>query len=137
MMWCLLLFWIWLCFYLSLQKLSGTTKLSSTITKTLLQLFHLSGQTYYMPLFDGFRLAAHVLVFTVLSMLIYGALFLTKKNRKKIFALSFAIGILASVASEWAKLFVPGRHCSISDMILNFLGCILGLGLIYIVKKER
>ena len=90
-----------------------------------------------MPLFDGVRLVAHVLVFAVLSMLVCGALLLTIKRKGIIYLLSFGIGTLFSVGSEVGKLFVPGRHCSFSDMILNVLGCVLGIGLIYIFKKER
>lgn len=135
--WIVAVIWVLLCFYLSSQKLTGTTKLSDVITHIILKIFHLPGQAYYMPFFDGVRLAAHVLIFAVLSMLICGALFLTIEKKKRIYLISFAIGILFSIGSELGKLFVPGRHCSISDMILNFLGCFLGIGLIYIFKKQR
>ena len=137
MIWTMVILWSCLCIYLSSQKLTGTTQLSDVITHFILNFLRLPGQTYYMPLFDGVRLAAHVMVFAVLSMLICGALFVTAGKGRKVYILSFAIGAVFSVGSEFGKLFVAGRHCSVSDMILNLLGCVLGIGLIYIFKKER
>lgn len=129
--------WLCLCFFLSSQKLTDTTQLSAAITHFILKIFGLPGQTYYMPIFDGVRLAAHVLVFAVLTMLICAALLLTIKKKRTAFLISFAAGAVLSVGSEIGKLYVNGRHCSVSDMILNLLGCILGIGLIYIFKNRQ
>ncbi len=137
MLWGMVILWGLLCFYLSSQKLTSTTQLSDTITHVILRVFHLPGQTYYMAIFNEVRLAAHVLIFAVLSMLLCGALLVTGQKKRRCYFLSFAVGAVCSVGSEVGKLFVTGRHCSIADMILNLLGCVLGIGLIYILKKQR
>lgn len=134
--WAGVIIWCVLCFYLSAQKLTSTTKLSDSITHFILDIFGLPGQTYYMAVFDGFRPAAHVVVFAVFSMLLCWALFETFAE-KKIYFYTFTAGIFFSIASEAGKLFVPGRHCSVADMVLNFLGCILGVGLIYIFRNNQ
>lgn len=64
------------------------------------------------------RRAAHVFLFAVLALLA---------------ALGFCwwgVGFCAvwSVADEATKPFIPGRHCSAMDMLLNLAGVAAGLG---------
>lgn len=135
--WIVAFFWCLLCVFLSSQKLSDTTQLSTVLTHFILKVFHLPGQSYYTPVFDGFRLAAHVIIFSVLSILICITFLMSFGSRRNAYRCTFGIGIFFSIMSELGKNFIPGRHCSISDMILNLLGCILGVGLVHIFRKQR
>ena len=134
--WAGVLIWGVLCLYLSSQRLADTTRLSAALTHWILGLLSLPGQTWYMPVFDGLRLAAHILVFAILAVLLWSALVLTTQNAHKSYLYSLgACGVLA-VGSELGKLLIPGRHCSLPDMLLNFLGCLLGTGLTVLLRRR-
>ena len=122
--------WCALGLFLSSQDISGTTEISAAITRFTLKLFRLPGQTYYMYVFDGLRSAAHVGVFLVTSAAIWTAFFVSTDKRYEACIWSAGVCLAFSVGSEMGKLFVPGRHCSVTDMFLNILGCAVGAGIV-------
>lgn len=133
--WCATGAWCVICLYLAGQELTATTKLSDTLTHFVLRLFELPGQTYYMTVFDTLRQTGHIVVFMILSVLVYTAFITTTDSRRKSLLCSSAVCAALSVGTEVGKLFISGRHCSFTDMLLNLLGCTAGIVLTYIVQK--
>ena len=134
--WFGVLIWCALCLYLASQRLADTTRLSAALTHWILDLLQLPGQTWYMRVFDGLRLAAHILMFFVLAVLLSTAFVLTTGNTHRSYVYSLGVCGILAVSSELGKLLVPGRHCSLLDMLLNILGCLLGTGLIFLLRRR-
>ncbi|WLV24985.1 VanZ family protein [Aciduricibacillus chroicocephali] len=78
-----------------------------------------------------FRKGMHLLSFSSLAVLL--ALFLPK--RPYLFAWLFVTAYAAT--DEWHQLHVPGRTGSIADVMLDSCGALIGLGLLYLIKRKR
>ncbi|HIU52150.1 MAG TPA: VanZ family protein [Candidatus Merdicola faecigallinarum] len=50
---------------------------------------------------------------------------------------SFIIGVIYAITDEIHQLFVPGRSGEIRDVLIDGLGIIVGIILIYQFKKKR
>lgn len=78
-----------------------------------------------------FRKGAHLLTFGSLAVLL--ALILPK--RPYLFAW-FLVTVYAAT-DEWHQYHVPGRTGSVMDVILDSCGALIGLGILYLVKRKR
>jgi len=74
----------------------------------------------------------HVLAFFFLTFFLLISLIKGKSNYFK-FILAILVVMLYSVSDELHQLFVPGRFCTVFDIICNFIG-ILFAGLIYLIR---
>lgn len=81
------------------------------------------------------RKLAHVAVFFVLGSLI--GMMCTKVKGVFSSVISFFTGyvflIFCSFYDEWHKQFIDGRHNEAIDVMLNIIGCTLGLGCVALV----
>ncbi len=82
------------------------------------------------------RKFAHLLEYMALGAPLY--LFLRSTGRGELFScsLSSVISVLYAVSDEIHQLFVQGRACLISDMVLDSLGAILSIFLLHILLKS-
>ena len=77
------------------------------------------------------RKNAHAFEYIILAMLICNAFFINKfKGRGAIVYVLFMC-LLYAVTDEFHQLFVPGRTSLVSDVMIDFTGAIIGLGLFY------
>ncbi len=98
-------------------------------------IFYISSLTF-PPGKVGFgwkTIAYHFLVFFFLSLFLLPAL--VKGKNKKLIFIAIILAVLYGVSDEIHQFFVPGRHCSFSDIIVNSCG-ILFSGLIYTLSLK-
>jgi len=80
----------------------------------------------------------HFIEFFILGFLCFRAFFnfpILQRN-KKIIWFVFAIGIVFAVADETLQYFIPRRVCSITDMMADTLGYLLGGGFFIWLHKQ-
>jgi VanZ family protein len=76
------------------------------------------------------RKAAHMVEYGILARLLARAFAgSTSWSRKKIFAVSLALAILYAASDEAHQLFVPGRHGTPRDVLIDSAGAWLALGI--------
>ncbi len=117
---------IWFCFmtYLSHQDGKGTTELSIEIVEKIVRYFGLI--SYYNEIHILIRHLAHITVFAIFVVLVLLTLAQKWKSRK-IFVIALSIITLWTWGDEITKISIPGRHFSWRDVLLNFIGVIIGI----------
>ncbi len=79
------------------------------------------------------RKSAHVMEFLILSMLLCNAFFTYGiKGRNPIIYVLF-ITLFYAVLDEYHQIFVIGRGSSVKDVLIDFIGGIIGMAIYYIV----
>ena len=154
-LWIMLLFWMAFIFSMSSQEASKSSKSSGEVIETILKIvkpdYESLTATEKYDLIDSLqfivRKIAHFTGYTIIGILSYWALFSTfslkgDNNRTyKIIIFALLIGLLYSVSDEIHQFFVPGRSCELRDVIIDFSGVTLGVGLSFavlvIVRKIR
>lgn len=79
------------------------------------------------------RKTAHLFEYFVLGILVF--CMLKSFNIKKLILFSGLTCILYSVSDEIHQMFVVGRSCELRDMLIDSLGSILGIIIIYYIIK--
>lgn len=83
------------------------------------------------------RKAAHFIEYFVLAVLLMNAL-LFKFSVKRSATISFILGALYGVLDELHQLFVPGRTCTVSDMLMDASGVLAGcLFVVFVVSLRK
>ncbi|SDM78693.1 VanZ like family protein [Megasphaera paucivorans] len=83
------------------------------------------------------RKVAHLSEFTLLGfVLCTSCSFFNGLNEKKVWV-TLLIGLCVAVIDELLQRFSPGRSCQISDMLLDWCGVWIGLGMAVGVRKIR
>ena len=81
------------------------------------------------------RKVAHFSIYTVLGILLTGAMMHTKLNDKKRILITICIGLLYAISDEIHQSFSPGRTPLVTDVYIDMLGVIIGALLVVLVKK--
>ncbi len=83
--------------------------------------------TLYLWVETDIQKFGHVAIYALLA--IFWFIYLSKKKLKISLNISLILltTVLFGVLCEWAQLFIPGRYASLSDIMLNTIGVILGL----------
>ena len=108
-------------FILSAQKGDD----SQTLSDSLIIIFGLEFSS------DFIRNCAHFLEYSGLAVLIYNALFQTCGNAKPV--LSVIISSAYAVTDEIHQLFVEGRACQITDIMIDTLGAAAGIAVLSVL----
>jgi len=91
-------------------------------------IFYLSSLTYIPPsaameeMFDIPALIQHAILYSGLGSL----LFFSLRTRNHALMLAVSVAALYGVSDEFHQFFVPGRVCSVLDMVANGLGGAVG-----------
>lgn len=83
------------------------------------------------------RKTAHATEYAILGMLLCGAIYDRKKQRRMRTILPWIIGTLYAATDEFHQLFVPGRSGQITDVMLDSTGVLVGVFLIYMIWNHR
>ncbi|MDP4178305.1 MAG: VanZ family protein [Bacillota bacterium] len=80
------------------------------------------------------RKNAHAFEYFVLALIVSGCVFyfLNLKGKKAVVYIAF-ICLLYAVTDEFHQSFVPGRQSLISDVLIDFIGSIIGMIIFYSV----
>lgn len=137
--WVLTFAWLLVCIFLSSQNGTETGNLSLGLSEVMIRVLNLESDKLN-ELNSNLRTAAHVIVFFILSFLggfASGSSFL----KRKFAALwPFVPCAIVAVLDEVRKAYIPGRHCSYPEAMLNVAGCAMGCAaslLILIIYSDR
>ncbi len=88
------------------------------------------------------RKTAHFGIYAILGILSYIAIFNFDRLRPKLkFIIPSSLCLIYAMTDEYHQYFVPGRNCSLNDVLLDFSGSITGILftmlIYYTVKKYR
>ena len=74
---------------------------------------------------DFVRTAAHFIEFAGLAVLVFNALYWSFEKFRPF--LAFAISALYAVSDELHQLFVEGRSCQLTDILIDSAGALIGV----------
>lgn len=135
--WLYVLIWMGLILYYSAQPGDVSSGVSSELLNFLLSPVKTWFPSFYdaisiYPLESYLRNLAHVGVFFILGLFIFNASF--KSGLKKPYLMSFVIGVSYALWDEFFQSFIPGRASEFTDVLLDSLGILLALTMIYWIR---
>lgn len=132
----ILIVWITIMLLLSSQNGAQTAQVSSGLSLWLTKLIFRDAATYenYCFVHMFMRKAAHIFLFAVMSALV-AEIAVCFENVKPLLCAAAAVGTasLFAVADEWHKLFIPGRHYDLFDVLLNIIGAAIGAAVFWVI----
>lgn len=135
--------WMALIFFLSAQPASESSRLSIGIAEKILKMIslfvsNLGANDSLVNQFDYIvRKSAHAFNYLILAMIIVNTFYVIGIKRLHAFGYSIAITVLYAITDEIHQLFVPGRGCMLSDVIIDSIGVSLGLFIFVLICRWR
>ena len=83
------------------------------------------------------RKCAHAAEYTLLGLLLAGALYVSAKSKMWNILLPFCAGVLYSVTDELHQFFVPGRSCRFTDVLIDSFGVVVGVCIYFVFTKLK
>lgn len=130
--WILLVLWMAFIFYMSSCNGNVSSDQSGTIAYVLHNILSIN---YSDKLIFIIRKCAHVSEFFILGILVINLV--SKYNVKHIYFISFIISVLYASSDEFHQLFVPGRSGQVTDVLIDLIGVVLGLLLVFLIRCFR
>ena len=122
----LIIIWMIFIFVMSSFNANDSAIQSNIITHFLSQLFNI----YNLELLSlTVRKLAHFSEYLILGILIY--------NYCLRFDLSALICLFYAISDEIHQIFTPGRSCQIIDVIIDLLGAICGIIILFFYNKRK
>jgi VanZ family protein len=78
------------------------------------------------------RKNAHAFEYLILSILIANALFVNKIKGRASLPIIMFICLLYAVLDEFHQSFIPGRSALVNDILIDFAGSLIGIGIYYV-----
>ncbi len=138
--WGIVLGWMAVIFYLSAQHAEQSADLSGGITEFVNEVvekvvpqtdLHIEQISYFV------RKNAHFFAYMLLAILTLNALRRSGVRGRKSGALAFVISVLYAISDEVHQLFVPGRSGQVSDVLLDSVGALTGIGLYMFLSRWK
>jgi VanZ family protein len=142
--WATVLLWLLIIFSLSSQPGPKSNDLSKSVTK---QIVKATGKvivqnTYIKPrknimnkLNNLVRKYAHVVVYLVLGILVINAFVVSGIRDCKAFIFSLIFCFFYAASNEIHQLFIPGRGAKATDVLIDGIGALIGIGLYKFIFK--
>ena len=91
-----------------------------------------------VPKIPGMDKIFHFIVYAALSSAIFGSIIKGKNNHNKALFISIFLAVLYGLSDEFHQSFVPGRECSLLDLLADFLGATFGtaISLKTLIKRK-
>lgn len=83
------------------------------------------------------RKNAHAFEYLILSILVSGSLFGHNQKGKGALVYIMFIGLLCAVLDEFNQMFSISRTSSAEDVLIDFIGSLIGIALFYVVYYRR
>ena len=131
--------WMGLIFYLSAQPGSISGQLSGGITDKVIRLVaaifpQLQIDTEVFHYFV--RKNAHFIAYMSLALFVLNAIRRSGVYRIRGCIVAFVICVLYAIGDEVHQIFVPGRSGQVTDVIIDSIGALTGIGLYLIICKS-
>lgn len=143
----LLLLWMSLIFYFSNQSSTHSDSVSNGLmnriicfTENIINYEFTDGEieNIYKYGIVPLRKSAHFILYFILGTLCFNFINQFKVEKKKIIIISLLICVLYACSDEIHQLLIPGRSGEIRDVLIDSIGSILGILLIYkFINRKR
>lgn len=120
----LVIVWMILIFIMSSFDATNSSNQSNFIVNIISNIFNINNLDILSYII---RKLAHLTEYTILGIL---TLNMTRQNNIKT-NIGIIIGIIFAISDEIHQIFVPGRSCQITDILIDILGIFIG----YIIYK--
>ena len=126
--WILVIIWMVIIFLLSAQSANDSGSLSGGITDRIYQVLNIVlPKLNIETLHSIIRTLAHFVLYLILGVLLLNALNYNKQKRNANFVFALLIIVLYAISDEIHQIFVPGRAFQIYDLLIDFLGSLIGI----------
>lgn len=134
--WILNITWIVMIFLLSNQPAVTSDQLSLGLLHRILMIVGIDSVYHLAFLNFLIRKFAHFSAYLILGVLMTNTLVVTFNLKSHIYFMMALIlcGIYAA-SDEFHQLFVIGRSCQVSDVLLDIFGSLVGIGIFFIIRK--
>lgn len=102
----------------------------NNLTKVKPGVLHISSREKKIKLI--IRKSAHVFEYCILAVVVTNLLFLLGMMGRNALPSIMLICLLYAVTDEFHQTFVPGRTSLVSDVLIDFTGSLIGMGLFYL-----
>ena len=134
--WIFVIIWMVIIFLLSAQSANDSGSLSGGITDRIYQLLNIAFPNLNIEtLHSIIRTLAHFTLYLVLGVLLLNALNYTEQKQSANFVLALLISFLYAISDEIHQVFVPGRAGQIYDVLIDFLGSLIGVNTFLMYNK--
>lgn len=125
---------IWMIFIFIMSHTNGndSSNQSNLIAQIILRFINIDLNTLTFVI----RKIAHMCEYAILLLLIYYGLHKTIKYQYKLL-ISLIISFLYACSDEFHQIFIPGRSGQFKDVIIDTIGMIIMLSIIYLWQKEK
>ncbi|MDD4028503.1 MAG: VanZ family protein [Caldisericia bacterium] len=137
--WILVVLWMLLIFFLSEQPAVDSKALSSDTAVWIVQIVEKICPCLEMQTTDihsPLRKLAHFFLYFVLGIFFTQSLEGEKWNRKKKWIGVVLACVLYAMSDEFHQAFVPGRGAQWSDVLIDSIGSMCGIGLTFLCKRH-
>ena len=136
----LTILWMSLIFFMSAQPAPESTETSLSVGQMVCTVFVPGykdmSTTEQMRLTKKIdhtvRKTAHATEYAILAVLVFLAI---PYRGKRSYLLSLCITVAYAISDEIHQYFVPGRACMITDVVIDSCGALVGLLIIFLVKR--
>ncbi|WP_041741508.1 VanZ family protein [Caldicellulosiruptor kronotskyensis] len=142
--WATVHLWLLIIFSLSSQPGPKSNDLSKSVTKQIVKATQkvIVQNTYIKPrknimnkLNNLVRKYAHVVMYLVLGILVINAFVISGIRAYKAFIFSLIFCLFYAASDEIHQLFVPGRVAKVTDVLIDGIGALIGIGLYKFIFK--
>lgn len=126
----LVLIWMLFIFTMSSFNASTSSNQSNFIVNILIDLFNINNINNLSLII---RKLAHLTEYLILGILIINMF--NKNNFSNRYIISIIICILYAISDEIHQLFIQGRSCQITDVLIDSFGSIIGIYLYKLFRK--
>lgn len=137
MSWIMVLSVMFLIFSFSNQPSVESSDVSGSITHVVFDILNLDKLLTFDDFHSFVRKLAHFVIYGVLGIAVFNALFVSKEKKKGILIMTVIIVFLYACSDEFHQLFITGRSGEIRDIIIDTVGGSLGALTYYLTWKNR
>ncbi len=127
-MWLFPISWMGVIFYFSHQpglESAQTSGWLTNIVETIAYIFNVSSTEVDLHLLV--RKGAHFTEFAILGLLLFIALYFTREKLLSSSVIVLIIGVAYGTFDELHQLYIPGRSCQITDMLIDASGVLVAI----------
>lgn len=137
----LLVVWMAVIFYLSCEPKNETIATTNTVVEALYSIYKLlisknplNIADFSELIFKPVRKLAHFSEFAILGVLMYSVYNDKQKDKNMLWPL--ILSALYAISDEIHQYFVPGRACTLIDILIDTCGAFIGILFIHLVIKR-
>lgn len=138
--WAAVILWMALIVFFSHQPASSSDDLSTGVTEVIVSILEqwIPGTALNpFELNHAVRKNAHFFIYFVLGMLVLGMLTKINVRGMRGVVVALLVCVLFAVSDELHQLFVVGRGARITDVFIDSVGAVIGIGLFKWIERIR